>query len=96
MLGGGYGGMRISAQGQRRGLRMSQTNLTPAVRLDHLRFQMSVDVDAAPLDGLVIGSIRGGRLTHRSSTPRPASHWSRSTRSGCWPPPPWPPSPTTR
>jgi hypothetical protein len=38
--------MRISAQGQRRGLRMFQAHLTPAVGLHHLRFQMSVGVES--------------------------------------------------
>jgi len=57
-----YGRMRIGAHGQRRGLQMTQAQLNAGVRLDHLNFRMSVDVEAAALGTLVLGEVCSGRL----------------------------------
>lgn len=61
-----YGGMRIGAHGQRRGMRMAQFSLTPALRLDHLSFRMSFDTHAAPMGVLVFGAVRSGLVSHTS------------------------------
>ena len=61
-----YGGMRIGAHGQRRGMRMTQFSLTPALRLDHLSFRMSFDTHAAPMGVLIFGAVRSGLVSHTS------------------------------
>ncbi len=62
-----YGGMRrMGAHGQRRGMRMVQFSLTPALRLDHLSFRMSFDTHAAPMGVLVFGAVRSGLVSHTS------------------------------
>jgi len=61
-----YGGVRIGAHGQRRGMRMAQFSLTPALRLDHLSFRMSFDTHAAPRGVLIFGAVRSGLVSHTS------------------------------
>jgi AraC-like DNA-binding protein len=61
-----YGGMRIGARGQRRGMRMAQFSLTPALRLDHVSFRMSFDTRAGPMGVLVFGAVRSGQVSHTS------------------------------
>jgi AraC-like DNA-binding protein len=62
----GYGNLRVSARGQRRGMRLSQASLTPQARLDDARFAMSLDAVAAPLGTLVFGELKSGRVGYRS------------------------------
>jgi AraC-like DNA-binding protein len=68
MLSGGYGGMRISAQGQRRGLRMSQTNLTPAgeplVAVNAVRLLAATALATFPNDTLTDPTIGDRRDSH--------------------------------
>jgi AraC-like DNA-binding protein len=58
--------MRIDAHGQRRGMRLVQVPLTPAVRLDRITFRMSFDADATPRGVLFFGSVTSGVLRHAS------------------------------
>jgi hypothetical protein len=58
--------MRLSAHGERRGMRLTQATLTPAARLDHIRFAMSFDVDTAPLGALAFGELKSGLVRHTS------------------------------
>jgi hypothetical protein len=55
-----YGNMRITVRGQRRGMRLSQVSLIPAVRLDHVTFAMSFDATADPPGALVVGELKSG------------------------------------
>ncbi len=66
VLGGVYATMRISARGQRRGIRLTRVSLTPAARLDHVRFAMSLDLAAAPLGALVFSDLKSGSVRLRS------------------------------
>lgn len=61
-----YGGMRIGAPSQHRGMRMAQFSLTPELRLDHLSFRMSFETRAAPMGVLIFGTVRSGRVSHTS------------------------------
>jgi AraC-like DNA-binding protein len=61
-----YGSMRISARGERRGMRLSLTTLTPEARLDRASFAMSFDTDGAPLDALVFGELKSGFVRYGS------------------------------
>ena len=59
-----YGSLRISAHGQRRGMRLTHACLTPAVHLDKVSFAMSIDAYAAPLGVLVFNDLKAGSVRH--------------------------------
>jgi AraC-like DNA-binding protein len=61
-----YGSMRLSAHGERRGMRLVHACLTTAARLDHVSFAMSFDADAAPPDALIFSELKSGRVRHCS------------------------------
>ena len=66
ILSSAFGRLRIGARGQRCGMRMAQTSLTPALRLDYGRFTMSFDTHARAQGALVFGTVRSGRVSHTS------------------------------
>jgi anti-anti-sigma factor len=66
VLSDAYGNMRITARGQRRGMRLSQVSLTPAVRFDHVTFAMSFDATADPPGALVFGELKSGLARYGS------------------------------
>lgn len=66
ILSSSYASLKIDRDGERGGMRLAQTALTPSVRFDHNSFTMSFDTRGTPLGVLVIGQLRAGRLTHRS------------------------------
>jgi AraC-like DNA-binding protein len=47
-------------------MRLAHARLTPAARLDHVSFTMTFDADAAPLDALIFGELKSGRIRHGS------------------------------
>jgi AraC-like DNA-binding protein len=62
-----YGSMRLSASSERHGLRLAQTDLTSAVRLDHTSFAMHLEVsDANPLGVLLFGELKSGLVRYGS------------------------------
>ncbi len=61
-----YGSMRISARGERGGMRLDVAALTQAARLDRASFAMSFDADGAPLGALVFGELKSGLVRHGS------------------------------
>lgn len=61
-----YGSMRLSAHGERRGMRLVHDRLTPAARLDQVSFAMAFDADAAPPGALIFGELTSGRVRHGS------------------------------
>ncbi len=61
-----YGSMRLSVHGERRGMRLTYARLTSAARLDHVSFAMTFDADAAPLNALIFGELKSGRVRHGS------------------------------
>jgi AraC-like DNA-binding protein len=71
-----YGSMRLSARGERRGMRLAVAALTPAARLDHASFTMSFDVNATPLGTLIFGELKSGFVRHGSD------HGDRYCRPG--------------
>ena len=67
VLSGSYAGMRIAARGQRGGLSMTRSVLSPQVRLDHGRAALAFDITAgSPLGVLAIVCQRGGQAAYRS------------------------------
>lgn len=58
---------RIRANGQRGGMRLAQTVLTPAVRLEYSRFAVSFTATAGPLGVLAFGHLTDGLLASRSA-----------------------------
>jgi AraC-like DNA-binding protein len=64
VLSGVYGSMRITARGERGGLRLARSSLTPAARLDHVSCAMSLDVDATPLGVLIFNDLKSGLVHH--------------------------------
>jgi AraC-like DNA-binding protein len=65
MLSSTYNTVRISAQGQRQGFRMTRTAVGP-VRLDRIRFGMSFDARSEPLGVLAIAKLIAGRNRRES------------------------------
>lgn len=60
VLGTAYGGLRIDTRGQRGGMRMEQTPLSPLARFDRNILGMTLDVTGDPRGLLVIGHLRSG------------------------------------
>ena len=56
--------MRIDARGQRGGMRLTRTPLSPSARLDHVSFSMSIEVQGTPLDVVHIDHLRSGRASY--------------------------------
>jgi AraC-like DNA-binding protein len=65
VLSGAYAGLRISARGHRRGLRMTHATAGP-VRFDHVTLAMSMRVRGIPLGNLIFGRLASGRVSHVS------------------------------
>jgi AraC-like DNA-binding protein len=65
-LSSAYGSMRLSAHGERRGMRLAHDRLTLAARLDHVSFAMTFDADAAPPGALIFCELTSGRVRHGS------------------------------
>jgi AraC-like DNA-binding protein len=60
-----YTAMRLSAHGQRQGLRIAQDRLGP-IRLDHTTFRMDFDAEGDPLDGVYVGHVLAGEVSYRN------------------------------
>jgi AraC-like DNA-binding protein len=65
-LSGTYGSMRLSAHGERRGMRLAHARLANAAWLDHVSFAMTFDAVAAPPGALIFGELTSGRVRHGS------------------------------
>jgi AraC-like DNA-binding protein len=60
------GHLRLEAHGPHGGMRVSQAQLSPAVRLDDMRFTFSYEAESPPIGVITIGHLRSGRASYRS------------------------------
>jgi AraC-like DNA-binding protein len=65
LLGGAYPGMRVTALGEKGGIRMTRLMAGP-VRLDHDTFAMSLDLQGGSLGVLAFGHVISGRVSWAS------------------------------
>ena len=67
ILRGAYGtSIRIAPRGQRRGIRLVHTPLSPLVRFQRSRYTMTFDLASNPLGALVICHLQDGRVAYCS------------------------------
>jgi AraC-like DNA-binding protein len=67
LLSSSYANLRIDARGQRGGLKMTRSRLSPSARLDHNQWTLAFDITAGtPLGVLAIGHLRDGQGCYRS------------------------------
>ncbi|MCD2191384.1 helix-turn-helix transcriptional regulator [Actinomycetospora soli] len=60
----GYASARWSPRGERRGLRISQEQLS-GLRLEQVTYRMRIDVDVEPMGGVYVGQALDGEVAYR-------------------------------